>query len=174
MFYSVQFTYPADAQSSGGDVQPPTLTRSRRSIGGFEPPRDTNRRTAASLRTSIRNPFCRPAKLQIRRQRRSLARPFAVWDNGYSTLMKFPGNARIPSIFVINPDGKEATASYSVHGEIVEVDQTARECRLRYGHTVLNIYNLGYHSLGSNPGTGTVSPDCRGRCPPVTSPGAKP
>lgn len=73
--------------------------------------------------------------------------------------MTFPGNTAIPSIFVLNPDGNEATASYSVHGSSVEVDQTAREFRLRYGHTVLNIYNLGYNSLGSNPGTGTVSPD---------------
>ncbi len=83
----------------------------------------------------------------------------AVWDNGYSTLLQFAGNQRIPSIFVIDPDGKEATASYAVNGDIVQLDQTAREWRLRDGGTVLNIYNLGYQSVGGNPETGTTSPD---------------
>jgi type IV secretion system protein VirB9 len=60
---------------------------------------------------------------------------------------------------VIDPDGKEATAAYSVDGSTVQVGETARELRLRDGDTVLNIYNLGYNAVGSNPGTGTTSPD---------------
>ena len=102
--------------------------------------------------------------------------PLAVWDNGYSTLLQFAGNARIPSIFVIDPDGKEATASYAVNGDIVQLDQTAREWRLRDGGTVLNIYNLGYQSVGGNPETGTTSPDVsRVVVPPGNSlPGASP
>jgi type IV secretion system protein VirB9 len=87
---------------------------------------------------------------------RSLA-PLAVWDNGYSTVIQFPGNTRIPSIFVIDPDGKEATATYSVDGNTVQIGQTAREVRLRDGDTVLNIYNLGYNTVGGNPDTGTTS-----------------
>ena len=73
-------------------------------------------------------------------------------------MLTFPGNTAIPSVFIINPDGKEATATYSVHGNAVEIDQIAREIRLRYGGTVLNIYDLGYNTVGNNPGTGTVSP----------------
>jgi type IV secretion system protein VirB9 len=100
---------------------------------------------------------------------RSLA-PVAMWDNGYSTLLQFAGNARIPSIFVIDPDGKEATASYAVNGNIVQLDQTAREWRLRDGGTVLNIFNIGYQSVGSNPETGTTSPEVsRVVMPPSTS-----
>ena len=84
--------------------------------------------------------------------------PLAVWDNGYSTVLQFADNARIPAIFVIDPDGKEATASYSVDGETVQIGQTVREFRLRDGNTVLNIYNLGFDTVGGNPGTGTTSP----------------
>jgi type IV secretion system protein VirB9 len=83
--------------------------------------------------------------------------PAAVWDNGYSTVLEFPGDRRIPSIFFVDPDGKEATANYSVSGDTVQVGVTAREFRLRDGHTVLNVYNLGYNSVGGNPGTGTTS-----------------
>ena len=32
--------------------------------------------------------------------------PLEVFDNGFSTVFRFPGNVRIPSVFVINPDGK--------------------------------------------------------------------
>jgi type IV secretion system protein VirB9 len=74
-------------------------------------------------------------------------------------VFQFPGNERIPGIFVVDPDGKEATASYSVSAGNVEVGQTAREFRLRDGNTVLNVYNLGYNTVGQNPGTGTTSPD---------------
>ena len=84
-------------------------------------------------------------------------RQITVWDNGYSTVLQFPGNERVPAIFVIDPDGKEATASYSVNGSTVQVGQTAREFRLRDGDTVLNIYNMAYNTVGQNPGTGTTS-----------------
>src|ERR1700757_1451493 len=35
--------------------------------------------------------------------------PSLVWDNGYSTAFTFPAMQRMPSLFRINPDGKEAT-----------------------------------------------------------------
>jgi hypothetical protein len=59
---------------------------------------------------------------------------------------------------VIDPDGQEATASYAVYGETVQIGQTAREFLLRDGDTVLNIYNLGFDTVGGNPATGTTSP----------------
>jgi type IV secretion system protein VirB9 len=36
---------------------------------------------------------------------------------------------------------------------------TAKEFRLRDGGTVLDVYNLGYSTMGVNPATGTVSGD---------------
>ena len=74
-------------------------------------------------------------------------------------MFRFPQNERIPAIFVINPDGKEATAPYSVSGGYAQVGMTAKEFRLRDGGTVLDVYNLGYSTIGVNPATGTVSGD---------------
>ena len=84
--------------------------------------------------------------------------PHSVWDNGYSTAFVFPAQQRVPALFRIDPDGKEATADYSVHGDTVIASGTAREWRLRDGRTVMEIYDLGYNPIGHTPGTGTVSP----------------
>ncbi|HQT84927.1 MAG: conjugal transfer protein TrbG [Acidiphilium sp. 37-64-53] len=89
---------------------------------------------------------------------RTLA-PAEVWDNGYSTVFRFPGNQRIPALFDIQPDGKEATVNVSVHGDTVVVPGTAPEWRLRDGHTVLDVYDLTWNPIGSKPGTHTISPD---------------
>jgi type IV secretion system protein VirB9 len=105
------------------------------------------------------NPFIGPRNYRYVAKGDHSLTPLAVWDNGYSTILQFPGNTRIPGIFVINPDGKEATATYAVTGNTIQLGQTAREIRLRDGATVLNIYNLGYNIVGSNPGTDTTSPD---------------
>ena len=60
----------------------------------------------------------------------------------------------MPSIYQINPDGKEAVATYSVHGDTMIATGTAYMWRLRAGGTVLDIYNWGYTSLTSPIGTG--------------------
>lgn len=96
----------------------------------------------------------------IARGDRSLV-PQYVFDNGYSTAFVFPDQQRMPSLFKINPDGKEATANYSVHGDTIIATGTAQEWRLRDGQTVLEIYDWGYTNTGSTPGTGTVSPYVR-------------
>jgi len=88
---------------------------------------------------------------------RALA-PAEVWDSGYSTVFRFPGTQRIPAIFALQPDGKEATVNLSVHGDTVVVPGTAPEWRLRDGHTVLDIYDLAYTPIGATPGTHTISP----------------
>lgn len=158
VFYSVQFTYPLQ-EAKAAEAKAAAEAAATAKLNAEAAAR-AKAAITDSLMSSVRtDPFVGPRNYKyVAQGDRSLA-PVSIWDNGYSTVMTFPGNTAIPSIFVLNPDGKEATASYSVHGSSVEVDQTAREFRLRYGHTVLNIYNLGYNSVGSNPGTGTVSPD---------------
>jgi type IV secretion system protein VirB9 len=84
--------------------------------------------------------------------------PSEVWDNGNSTVFTFPAEQRIPAIFNIQPDGKESTVNYSVHGNTVVVPGTAPEWRLRDGHTVLAVYDLKYNPIGSTTGTHTISP----------------
>ena len=84
--------------------------------------------------------------------------PRWVWDNGYSTAFVFPGQQRMPSLYDVAPDGKESTASYSVHGDTIIATGTARQWRLRDGDTVMEIFDLSYNPVGSTPGTGTASP----------------
>jgi type IV secretion system protein VirB9 len=91
---------------------------------------------------------------------RNLA-PIWAWDNGFSTYFVFPAMQRIPSIYRIDPSGKEATSDYSVHGDTVMLPGTAPEWRLRDGQTVLDVWNLGYSPYGMSPQTGTASPRVR-------------
>lgn len=157
VFYSVQFTYPAEeaaaAAASAAAAQAETAKLNARAA---ENARQTTTETIlASERT---NPDSGPRNYKYVAQGNRALAPVSIWDNGYSTVLTFPGNTTIPAVFVIDPDGKEATASYAVHGSVVEIGQTARAIRLREGNTALNIFNLGYNTVGSNPGTGTVSP----------------
>ena len=84
--------------------------------------------------------------------------PAETWDDGQSTFLRFLGNVRIPAVYVINPDGKEALVNYSVEGGLVTIHQTAPQFRLRDGDTVLAVINRAWDPVGSNPGTGTTTP----------------
>ena len=158
VFYSVQFTYPADAAKAAA-MRAAAEAKKVAALNQLALARATQTAAQSAFQNEQSNPYAGPRNYKyVAKGDRSLA-PLAVWDNGYSTLLQFAGNVRIPSIFVIDPDGKEATGSYAVNGDIVQLDQTAREWRLRDGGTVLDIYNLGYQSVGGNPETGTTSPD---------------
>jgi type IV secretion system protein VirB9 len=87
--------------------------------------------------------------------------PSLVWDNGYSTAFTFPAMQRMPALFRVNPDGKEATSDYSVHGDTMIAPGTAQLWRLRDGQTVMDVLDLAYNPTGKTPGTGTVSPYVR-------------
>jgi len=154
VFYSVQFTYPNDVAAAAE-----ARWAERERLAKLSAAKASAAAASTLLADENINPYIGDRNYRYIAQGNTSLTPVAVWDNGYSTLFQFPGNERIPAIFVINPDGKEATASYSVNGGNVEVGQTAREFRLRDGHTVLDVYNLGYSIVGQNPGTGTTSPD---------------
>jgi type IV secretion system protein VirB9 len=158
VYYSVQFTYPGDEAAA---VAARVAAEAAKTAKLNEEALATATQLAAAsiLNNERTNPFVGPRNYKYVAQGDHALVPIAIWDNGYSMVLQFAGNTRIPSIFVIDPDGKEATAAYSVDGSTVQVGETARELRLRDGGTVLNIYNLGYNAVGSNPGTGTTSPD---------------
>jgi type IV secretion system protein VirB9 len=158
VYYSVQFTYPADIAAARVAAARAEAAR----IAALKKAALAKAQEAAA--TAIMNsertdPYVGQRNYEYVGQGNRSLEPAAVWDNGYSTVFEFPGNTRIPAVFVINPDGKEATANYSVSGNMVQVAVTAREFRLRDGHTVLNVYNLGYNTVGGNPETGTTSPE---------------
>jgi type IV secretory pathway VirB9-like protein len=82
-----------------------------------------------------------------------------VWDDGQNSYFRFPGQSRIPTFYVVNPDGKEAVTDYTVdpaHDQVV-VHQTAAEFKLRDGAEVACIFNHAYNPVGYSPGTGTIT-----------------
>jgi type IV secretion system protein VirB9 len=154
VYYSVQFTYPFDIAAA--DAAKAAAAEKVRQAAA-----DTaeKARTEALLQRQENDPTLGDRNWRyVARGNRSLT-PIAVFDNGYSTVFRFPENERIPAIFVINPDGKEAIAPTSVTGGYAQVGMTAREFCLRGGNTVLEVFNLAYDTMGKNPATGTVTQD---------------
>lgn len=158
VYYAVQFTYPEQEAAAAAAKAAAEAAQ----VAKLNAQAEAQARSAAAndiMTSEMTNPYIGPRNYRYIAQGDHSLAPISVWDNGYTTVLTFPGNTAIPSVFIINPDGKEATATYSVHDNAVEIDQTTRAIRLRYGGTVLNIYNLGYNTVGKNPGTGTVSPE---------------
>jgi len=158
VYYSVQFTYPAQEAAK------------RRAIAAAQAAKDqvaSQAREAqlqlqlahAQMEQRARDPFSGSRNWHYVAQGDRSILPLEVFDNGFSTVFRFPGNVRIPSVFVINPDGREATANYAVKGDLVQVDSVARGWRLRDGQTVLCIWNRAFDPVGQNPETGTTSPN---------------
>jgi type IV secretion system protein VirB9 len=158
VFFSVQFVYPAD-EAAAAAARAAAAAAQTAKLNEIALANAQQTAATSILDNQRTNPFVGPRNYKYVAQGDKSLAPITVWDNGYSTVLQFPGNERIPAIFVIDPDGKEATASYSVNGSTVQVGQTAREFRLRDGDTVLNIYNMAYNTVGHNPGTGTTSAD---------------
>ena len=158
IYYSVQFTYPADDQAA------------RHAAAVAEEARQAAENDARAAQYQLqlahqqmedkaRDPFSGPRNWHYVAQGDRSILPFEVFDNGFSTVFRFPANVRIPSLFVINPDGKEATPNYAVKGDLIQADSVARGWRLRDGLTVLCIWNKAYDPVGLNPHTNTTSPN---------------
>ncbi len=105
--------------------------------------------------------------------------PIEAHDNGRITSFRYPGNMAVPSIFIVtngppriadvcttgkaskeDSEGTEQTPQTTVMDDLMIVQQTAPHMRLRSGEFgVVEIYNCGWNAIGSNPGTGTSSPE---------------
>ena len=92
--------------------------------------------------------------------------PVSVCDNGQMTFLRYQGQLRPPSVFVLGPDGKEQALIPFMRGDTLVVPRVAKEMHLYSGQTVLYIFNRAYNPAGvspvtgglADPGTGTVSP----------------
>ena len=103
--------------------------------------------------------------------------PIEAHDNGRLTSFRYPGNMQVPSIFIVtgaqkqpsvcttgkpskeDSEGTEQVPQISQSDDLVLVQQTAPHMRLRKGDEVVEIYNCGWDAIGTNPGTGTSSPE---------------
>jgi type IV secretion system protein VirB9 len=160
IFYSVQFTYPADVAARHRALALAAAERAA-AVRAAQAVQDRLRLAHNRLEQEAEDSFSGPRNWKYLAQGDRSILPLEVSDNGFSTIFRFPGNVRVPSIFVINPDGKEATADYSVRGALVEVDTVARQWRLRDGDTVLCVFNKSYDPVGDDPGTDTTSSSVR-------------
>jgi type IV secretion system protein VirB9 len=158
IYYSVQFTYPADEaerqRALAAAQAAENLAASQAREGQYQ-----LQVAHQKMEQGARDAFSGDRNWHYIAQGDRSLLPFEVFDNGYSTVFRFPGNVRIPSVFVINPDGKEATPNYAVKGDLVQVDSVARGWRLRDGQTVLAIWNQAFDPVGKNPETQTTSPN---------------
>jgi type IV secretion system protein VirB9 len=158
IYYSVQFTYPADVAAKRQAAMV-AAARWKAAAKAAKVAQYHLQLAHNEMEQEATYPFSGPRNWKYLAQGDRSILPLEVWDNGFSTAFRFPGDVRVPSIFVINPDGKEATANFSVKGNLVLVDAVARQWRLRDGSTVLCVFNEAYNSVGVVPGTGTTSPD---------------
>jgi type IV secretion system protein VirB9 len=141
-YYVVRFTYPADETAARAAVAR-KVTAARAAA-----------RAQAALTAA---PALAAPNYRYVAQGDANLMPDRISDDGQSTSLHFPGNVRMPAVYVISPDGKEALTNYSVEDGTITIHQTARALRLRDGDTALNIWNQGWDPVGTNPGTGTTS-----------------
>jgi type IV secretion system protein VirB9 len=84
-----------------------------------------------------------------------------VSDNGTDTHFHFPGAMRVPIIYAVNPDGKEAVVEPTFNSQtgVATVHQLSRIFHLRDGDALLCVFNKAFDPVGVRSETGTISPD---------------
>lgn len=142
--YAVSFTYPADEAAAR------EATRAAADAAAREKASEDRLQTAWSEG---------PRNWRYVAQGSNMIEPTEVSDNGRQTAFRFPGNMRVPTIYTAAPDGAETIVPYTMVGDMVVVQTTARIFTLRDGQKVLRILNQGFDPVGRNPGTGTGTPD---------------
>lgn len=95
--------------------------------------------------------------------------PVSVCDNGQMTFLRYQGQLRPPSVFILGPDGKEQALIPFMRGDTLVVPRVAKEMHLYSGQTVLYLFNRAYNPAGINPATGTLADPGTG----TTSPGVQ-
>lgn len=142
--YAVSFTYPADEAAAREAARVSAEAAAR------------ERAAEERLRTAWAEG---PRNFRYVAQGSNMIEPTEVSDNGRQTAFRFPGNMRVPTIYTAAPDGSETIVPYTMIGDMVVVQTTARIFTLRDGQKVLRVINQGFDPVGRNPGTGTGTPD---------------
>jgi type IV secretion system protein VirB9 len=157
IYYSVEFTYPSDIAADRASARAKSLAKSHDEQRKLEVSAALTRAHSA-METATADPLIGVSNWRYVAQGDHSLQPLEVLDNGSSTAFRFPGNTRIPGIYRIDPDGKEASVNYYVKGNYVIVGAVASGWRLRDGTTVLCVFNRAYDQVGRTTGTNTTSP----------------
>lgn len=156
--FAIQFVYPDDARQAA------IARRQRAAMGADE--------RLAQSRLSV-DYFYGPRNWRYAAQGSQAIEPAGVSDNGRLTAFRFPNNSTLPTIYAVTPgskppaycgdtsasDGTETIVPYTMRADVAVVSATAPEFRLRYGDQVLRVFNCAYDRFGTNPGTGTTTPE---------------
>ena len=89
----------------------------------------------------------------------SSLQPSEISDNGRFTVLRFPANQPVPTLYEVASTGTESLVPFDVRGEFVVVHAIVRQLRLRRGREVLCIKNQAFEPYGRNPATGTAADD---------------
>lgn len=136
--YQLQFTYPNEIAKARSDVVERAATDAAFSIQRGKP----------NLKYTMSGDY-------------SIA-PVNVWDNGEFTFFKFPGNRDMPSIYMVDADGKESIVNRNTVGaanEVVVVQRINPKFYLRLGTQALAVFNEAFDPYGVPNSSGTSSPN---------------
>ena len=68
--------------------------------------------------------------------------PLQVYDDGHSTYLKYRNaDTLTPTVFAVDPSGKETPVSYSIKGNYMVVDAVAGELAVKKNETVVHVFN---------------------------------
>lgn len=87
--------------------------------------------------------------------------PMNVWDDGRFTYLKFAANQDMPTVYIVNVEGKESIVNFTTVGksnQILKVHKVHPKFYIRAGNRVLALFNEAYDSVGIPNDTGTASP----------------
>jgi len=102
-------------------------------------------------------PFEGPRNFAYAAQGAIELQPSEVSDNGRFTILRFPAQQAIPSIYEVGPDGLERLVPFHIQDEFLVVHLVAEQLRLRRGARRLCLFNEAFNPHGGVERTGTAS-----------------
>ena len=142
---AVNFTYPADVRAE-------RVARHQAALAGYDE-RVALDRLAVDHKYGQRH-------YAYTAQGSAAIEPFDVYDNDQSTTFRFPGNQAVPVIYSGACGPGETIVPYAMKEDAAVVQVVASKFCLRLGREhVLEIARVGAPTRGTNPGTGTTSPE---------------
>ena len=89
-----------------------------------------------------------PRNLAYSLQGDAALQPSEVSDNGRYTVLRFPGQQPMPTLYEVTDAGAESLIPFDVRGEFVVAHQVVRQLRLRRGRAVVCIWNDAFAPYG--------------------------
>ena len=86
--------------------------------------------------------------------------PTEIFDDGFSTWLRFPGNLKVPTNYsTATPDGKESqlVGQTTEDNGLIKLHGVYQQLRFRDGNLVLCAFNQAFDPLGNDPATGTTT-----------------